>query len=367
MNITILVSGLPPDCIGGAELQAARAAQYLARAHRVTVLTRTASVPNELRSVAACAVVQRSRVPIRGLRFAADLVQTLGHLWRERRRTDVILAYQTVIDGLIAVIARLLFGIPAMVSVRSGGEFLDRSLQVRVLTPFVLRHADRIAVQSQRLADGLLVASVERDGLAAKLCVLPNGIAPPPDLPPAGGDTVLFVGRLFKVKAVDTLIDAMRRCPHERLVIVGDGPERSALEQQARELQNVVFAGMLAPDVVGDYLRRAKVLVLPSIEEGQPNVVMEAMRHGVPVIATRVGGVPDLVKDGRTGFLVEPGDPDALADRISALCADASLRRAMALAGLDEIRQYGWDVVVGQLERELSLAARRPQVPQATS
>jgi glycosyltransferase involved in cell wall biosynthesis len=356
MNIAILVAGLPPERIGGAERQAAQIAGRLAERHTVRVLTRTATVPPELASRERAIVTRRSRVDIRGLRFGADIATTLAAIGRERRRIDVLVAYQTVIDGLIAVLAKRLFGMPAIVMVRCDTEYqLDRFAQSRMFSPFVFRHADRLGVQSATIGEELVGAiagagrGLTADTLRAKLFVLPNGIAPV--APRRGdGDGLLYVGRLTRPKAVDVLLAAMRELPGERLTIVGDGPERTALEQAARGLAQVSFAGRVAHARVAEYLAGARMLVLPSRQEGQPNVVMEAMALGVPVVATRVGGVPDLVADGETGLLAEPGDASGLARAIRTLSADAGLRARVAEASVHAMRQYDWPRLVEDFE-----------------
>lgn len=359
MTIAVLVSGLPPDRIGGAERQASQLAARLAARHSVRILTRTATVPDHLARLPGCVVTQRSKVGVPGVRFAADIVETLVRIATIRGEIDVILAYQTMIDGFIAVLAKLAFGIPVVVSVRCDTEYqLDRFRQSRLFSPFVFRHADRLGVQSAALGEAL-VRALRNAGrwpteaeLRAKLFVLPNAIAP--STPRQGvGDGVLFVGRLTRAKGVDVLIEAMAHCPDQRLTIVGDGPERRALEEAARRLSNVAFTGSLAHAEVAEHLARARLLVLPSRQEGVPNVLMEAMSLGVPVIATRVGGVPDLVAHGITGWLVEPDDAPALVCAIRTITADGGLRERLAANGLKAVRRYDWGTTLDACERTL--------------
>jgi glycosyltransferase involved in cell wall biosynthesis len=229
VTIAILVSGLPPDCIGGAQVQAAQVARRLAARHDVVVYTRTATIPPDLASTPRCSVVRRCRVNIPGVRFIADVLMTLTLLWQARRRLDVILAYQSVIDGYIGVLAKWLFGIPVVVSVRSAMEYgLAEYPQSRIFAPFVFRGADRIVVQSPMMADELLGAFESRadkrltpELLRERLCVLPNGVDDEVAAA-ATPDVVLFVGRLVAVKGAQFLVDAMRTCPGERLIVVGD-------------------------------------------------------------------------------------------------------------------------------------------------
>jgi glycosyltransferase involved in cell wall biosynthesis len=359
VNIAILVAGLPPDRIGGAEFQASRVAEHLAAQHQVAVYTRTRTIPMELATLRRCTVVRRCCVTVPVLRFGADIVRTLVLIGRERKTTDIILAYQTVIDGLIGVLAKALFGIPVVVAVRGEVEYqLARFGQSRWLTPFVLLRADRVVVQSPGIARDLVHAferarrSPSAEAIRTKLRVIANGTASP-QRERANGSAVLYVGRLTPEKGVKYLIEAMRSCPTEVLLIVGDGPDRSALERAAHALPNVSFAGMVGHANVGEYLNRAKVLVVPSLHEAQPNVIMEAMGRGVPVIASRVGGVPDLVRSGETGFLTKPGDASEIARYINLIAADADLRARMAQNCLAEMRHYAWPVVVDLWQREL--------------
>ncbi len=155
-----------------------------------------------------------------------------------------------------------------------------------------------------------------------------------------GGPRLLFVGRLAAVKGLPMLLDAAAALapahPGLRLTIVGDGPDRAWLEARAAALgigAQVVFTGYRSQAEVADALTEADVFVLPSFAEGVPVVLMEAMAARVPVVATRVAGVAELVEDGVSGHLVPPGDAEALAGALGRIMGDAALRRAMGAAG----------------------------------
>lgn len=151
---------------------------------------------------------------------------------------------------------------------------------------------------------------------------------------------LLFVGRLAAVKGVPMLLEALRDLsgdhPALHLTLVGDGPERAALERRAREMgltSRITFAGYRSQAEVAALLREATALVLPSFAEGVPVVLMEAMAARVPVVATRIAGVPELVEDGVSGLLVPPGDAHALRIALGRCLYDANLCRAMGDAG----------------------------------
>jgi glycosyltransferase involved in cell wall biosynthesis len=165
-----------------------------------------------------------------------------------------------------------------------------------------------------------------------------------PGQPEAGA--LLYVGRLAAVKGLPVLFAALaaarRERPDLRLTLIGDGPERAALTAECAALgiaDIVTFAGYQSQDAVAAALRRAATLVLPSFAEGVPVVLMEAMAAGRPVVATRVGGVAELVEDGVSGLLVPPGDDRALAAAILRALRDdgrmGAAGRAAVAAGFD--------------------------------
>lgn len=175
------------------------------------------------------------------------------------------------------------------------------------------------------------------------------GVAAPPEVPAApesdGSCNLLFVGRLDPVKGVVVLFDAVASLLAAgtplHLTLVGDGPQRADLERRAAELGiagSVTFAGYRNQDEVQQHLRDADVFVLPSFAEGVPVSLMEAMAISRPVVATNVGGVTELVRDGVNGFVVAPGDPLALQAVIAGVVADPELRVRLGAAGRETVR-----------------------------
>lgn len=179
------------------------------------------------------------------------------------------------------------------------------------------------------------------------------------------------------IKGVALLIDAFARIraahPAAHLTLVGDGPERAALEARAAALglgQAVTFTGYLGQAEVAAQLDASDVFVLPSFAEGVPVVLMEAMASRRPVIGPRVAGVPELVEDGVSGYVVPPGDPETLFDRIATLLADPALRgrmgdagRAKVVAEYDVAQESAWlaDLIAGSLARQLPEGLRPVQ------
>jgi glycosyltransferase involved in cell wall biosynthesis len=155
---------------------------------------------------------------------------------------------------------------------------------------------------------------------------------------PADAFVVGWVGRMTGVKDVGAVLEIVRatreRGVNAVVCMVGDGPDREGLEQLAHDLgiaRASYFVGY-QPEVAG-YYRLFDSFVLPSVNEGTPVSAIEALASGTPVVATRVGGVPDVVRDGVDGFLVEPGDTERAADRLAQLAADPELRARLGESG----------------------------------
>ena len=206
-----------------------------------------------------------------------------------------------------------------------------------------VRAADRVLAPSAATA-----AELRRDYRVGEVAVVPNAMGEMPAAAkegPADGEEgatgyLLVVGRLRIRKGVDVLLAAMpellRRHPAARLLIAGDGEHRAALERAAAALalgEAVSFLGRADAMRVRRLLQGAAALVVPSIYEGMPLVVLEAMEASVPVVASRVSGIPEVVEDGRTGWLVPPEEPASLAAALAAALDDAAAAARRGAAG----------------------------------
>jgi glycosyltransferase involved in cell wall biosynthesis len=168
---------------------------------------------------------------------------------------------------------------------------------------------------------------------AARIAVKPNfvDVLPPPDLPRSGA---LFVGRLTAEKGIATLHAALAHAPRIELDVVGTGPEEAAL----RNAPHVRLHGWLRQEAVLERMRAAACLVMPSVWfECFPRALVEAFACGLPVIASRVGALEELIEHGRTGLLFEPGSPPALAEALEWARLHPGAMRAM---GLNARAQY---------------------------
>jgi len=209
--------------------------------------------------------------------------------------------------------------------------------------------------------------------------VIPYAVGFAPDanvqrsVAPGGHFEILFVGRLVERKGVRYLIDAARQLPRERrarVVIIGDGPERQALEAQVRRDglgDRVQFRGRVPDADLRRAYASASVFVLPSVldshgdTEGLGVVLLEAMSYGVPVIGSSLGGITDIVQHEKTGLLVPPGDASALAAAIERLARDPGLGARLGEAGRrDTGERFSWPAIVRQWEACYAAALAAP-------
>lgn len=166
---------------------------------------------------------------------------------------------------------------------------------------------------------------------ADRIEVKPNGLTAPPQAGLGQGGYAVYVGRLSAEKGLQTLLDAWKALPDIHLKIVGDGPLRAQLEAQARsDGSNVEFTGRLERSRVAEVAGEASFAVVPSQWfEGFPMVVVEAFACGTPVIASRLGSLAEIVREGITGRLFTPGDPQALSSAVRAMFHSPEVLREM--------------------------------------
>ena len=381
MKLLLVNYEFPP--VGGG---AANATSFLARAltelgHEVTVLT---TAFGALRGTSTEAGVEVVRV--RTLRRSADrsnplemlsfllaaLIPGLRLAWR--RRFDATIAFFTIPSGPVALLPWIVLRIPYVVSLRGGdvpGFVPEIDAIHRWIAPLrraVLRRASAIIANSASLAQLSTAADPFPVG------VIPNGVDPLAFAPQGAANPaedefrILFVGRLHSQKNVGMLIEsaaALAAEPGPRVVleIVGDGPERAALEKLAERAGAAAllrWRGWLDKPAVLDCYRRTHAFVNPSLYEGMPNTVLEAMACGVPVVASRIGGNEDLVVEGETGFLFDLGAPQQLTAALQRLRGSRALGIDLGARGRQRvIGEFSWPSVAERYVRLL----KRPANP----
>jgi len=367
VNLVFLIGHFPPAGYGGAELQAEGWARRLAHRHRVTVITRSDAMRPPGREARDGFAVLRTPVSrLRVWRAFADLEAIRRAVRTLEPRPDLLLCFQTFISGLAGTYAGRGAGIPAVVWIRGEAEYrLADSAFQRWLSPRVWTDAAGVLVQTEANRERLLAelkraAPARAAGVEAKLAVVGNGLDLPEPAALPGGVRVLCVGRLIADKGVDVVIRACaaRGFP---LTIAGDGPERSRLERLAAASRgDVRFLGHLEPAALAPVYRAATAVVLAARRgEGLPNVLLEAMAHERPVVATPCAGARDLLVDGVNGVLVPPDDVDAVGGALAALHADRARAARLAAAARTTAAAHEWSRVEPRLEAALARWGRR--------
>ncbi len=338
LRILIVVDSLN---VGGAERHVVDLALALHReGHAVTV---ACSVSGSLAEP-----LETARIPVRPLlgrivkrRISLPYARAIrGLLGRER--FDLVHAH-IYASAAASALATVGTGVPLVVTEHT--EALWQGRGGRLLSPWMYRRVAHVIAVSDAIRRRL----VERDGVAPnKITLLPNSVPPARQthgdalpLPAELAEGSLLVGvvaRLQPEKGVGSFLRAAahvaRELPAARFVVVGDGPLRKELLGLAEELgvhDRVLFLGF-RPDAQA-LLGLMDVVAVPSVSEGTPLVVLEAMAAAVPVVASRVGGIPGQIQPGREGILVPPGDAKALGDALLSLLRDPERARRMGEAG----------------------------------
>jgi glycogen synthase len=280
---------------------------------------------------------------------------------------DVVHAHQGE-DLAVLPLARLaarMLRCPLVVTVHCsvGHTLAGRSIKARLLRRLGgwiertgLRRTDAVVVLTDRTA-----AALRADGVPAeRITVIPSGFDPAlfaggreDVFPGLARPRIGYVGRLAPQKRVDLLVRAFNRMAGQaELVVVGDGPDRDLIRRLAAQspaADRITLAGFVEHAAVPAVLASLDVLVLPSAYEEMGSVLTEAMAAGLPVVASDVGGIPEVVRPGETGLLVPPGDVDALAAALDRLVAEPPLRARLATGSRRRATDYAWPALAARV------------------
>jgi len=233
-------------------------------------------------------------------------------------------------------------------------EHINRKIMAFLENTIILRSLTDVIVVSPKMRELI------EDKSNAKMYIIPNGIDPQEvrDIAPRSvkHPSVLYVGRLTKRKGIDVLLKAMpeiiRSIPQTSLLVLGTGPQEDELRRLVDDVgmgKNVNLLGFISGGEKYAYYKSADVCVVPSIDyDYAPIVLSEAMFCGKPIVASGVGGIPQIVDDKKTGLLVKPNDVDELADRIIVLLRDKKLRDRMGEAGRKKMMNFTWDRIASK-------------------
>ncbi|MGQ9547772.1 MAG: glycosyltransferase [Roseiflexus sp.] len=300
-------------------------------------------------------------LPVAWKRYPITRVQVLPFLLahtlatvRSARSCDLVHAHWTLSAG-VACLGRTFHRRPVIATVQ-GSDILQvpRHPVGAWLTRSILLSCDRVTALSHALKERVVGLGIDPE----RVHIIPNGVDTAQFVPPDKGvreNLILFVGSLIERKGVSYLLKAMPAVlsdfPDYRLVVVGDGPQADFLKALADKLRLgacVTFVGFQPQEIIRSWMQRAKLLVLPSLEEGMGVVLVEALACGTPIVASHVDGIRDVITPS-VGVLVAPADSEALFAAMREILADPDRWKDMSRsARARAVTHYGWDEIAGR-------------------
>lgn len=366
-RLLVVSHGFPPY-YGGAEHAAGHLAAAAAASGRWDVEVLTSDIGGRLPLVEEWRGCHIRRVPTRKKVWAHHTVgELLSFLISARRigglsKPDWMVAHFTLPGGEVARRWAASVGVPYAVVLHGAdvpgaqpGRFGAMYPIVKPLVRRVWRQARRVIAVSEGLRDLAL-----QTWPAGRIDVVPNGVdmdlfSPAPTRTPCDPCPVVVcaVARLIEIKGLQHLIDAVAQTPEAvrrriRLRLCGVGPYENELRRRTQAVgleAQVTFAGLVPYEQIPGELRAADVFALPSLREGLPLSLLEAMASGLPVVASPVGGIPTVIRDGANGLLVAAGDVAGLRDALVRLAGDPALRTRLGAAARRDAGAWSWSAI----------------------
>ncbi len=367
MRIAFVIDLFPPTWVGGSEIATYNAAEQLAkRGYDVHVITKLLDEDLQREHFEHGFTIHRisliKSVLPRDFQFWMSIVLLL------RKIDPDLIQAQGVSLGIPGIFIKLLLKKPYILYSRSSPDVVFQFfppflgfIKKRVLQ-LILAYPDKVLALTSCMRNELIQICSRDD-----ITIIPNGI----DVTSFGSSKcklksnvderskkILWIGRFSREKGVRYLIEAtciLKKQYSEdlKLILVGHGADENILKNLVNQLnlkQNVVFTGKVQNCDVAFYMKDSDVFVLPSLTEGFPNVLLEALAAGLPVVATNVCGVPEIIIDRENGLLVQPKDSQEIADRIREILEDKELRNKISRNNKKRATTYDLNTCIDMLE-----------------
>ena len=308
-----------------------------------------------------------SRSPLAKLAALVSVLCFFGCAFRLALRVDAICSHWMVPAGLVGALIGRFLGKPHIVIEHSGAiHLLTRMRGGRRLARFIVEASDRIVTVSADLRQKLIALSPSAKNSVA---VIPMGISAYSPSKALSTDsqtrTIVFIGRLIEIKGVDVLLRAMEGLSNSRLIVAGEGDSSDKLKRLARSLSvDARFVGRIGAPERQRLLLACDAVVIPSRvltdgrTEGTPVVCLEAMSAGRAVIASRVGGLAEVIDDGENGLLFEQGDDRMLKEKLSLVLSDDRLRLELAENAQRFAAAFDWSRIGARYSRIIRNAVK---------
>jgi len=371
MNILLTTDYFPPHIGGGVEVVVYRLATELVRlGHRVAVITlntrhvKSQEILNGVRVYRANPIEFTQSIGAQSA-ISLEALSLIRNVCR-KERVNIVHANSIFFFTTIAACANKIIAKTPVVTTLHGGSMSElegalgifTNLYERSVGKWILRTSNHLTAVSQ-----VVMKHAETLGAPRwKISVIPNAVDvqefnPRPHVGKKQGVTVAFVGRLLSNKGPQFLVEAapaiVREFSPVRFLIVGEGPMLNHLRERVSKLglnKQFDFLGMVPS--VAQFLRNCDIYVRPSLSEGMPLTILEAMACGLPTVASDVAGTSEIVCPGKTGFLIEPKNTGQLAFYILKLLKDEKLRSSMGRTARSIVeKSYGWGGVALQMSK----------------
>jgi len=383
MKILIVTGIFPPDIGGPATYVPGIAKALQERGHKITVITTSEpgrfDLEDSRHPFTLYRMNRKTNLALRTFRF----IKTIFH---HAKKIDAVLANGLFLEATVASrlagkpMVHKIVGDPAWERARNRGwtpdnfeTFQKRYCGLRIealknLRNLVARQAEKIIVPSRYLAGWVRKWGIPQD----KIFVIYNSVQSFSPLTaariPLNTSVKLVTAcRLVSWKRVASIIEAIERMDDVGLLICGDGPERNHLQTLARDLgltERIYFAGRRNREETLALMAGCDIFVLSSTYEGLPHVLLEAMSMGLPVIATSVGGTPEVVKNGETGILIDDGDAETLRSAILRLIDSPETLRSMRNKTELEAKSFSFPRMVKETEQVLQAVSGKSTTEQ---
>lgn len=359
----MVVDGKYP-CLGGAEIQVQNLTREFTRlGHHVDITSLRLSKELLIRERIEGIEVERIAYP--RIKVMGAIVLCFKYGWKllkERNKYDIVHIHiaknLAIVTGLLKPFLKAKIFVKVSGAYEFDGGVMDLKNRNRInnrIKNYFIKKCDYIQSISAQTKENLLALNYPKE----KIVMITNGVDihrfKPNENPREGICNIMYVGRLREYKGLNYLLEAWSEIIKKHrahLFFVGDGSIKNTLKKQCKDLGicgSVKFLGMV--DDVPAMLKVADIYVQPSLNEGLPNSVLEAMSMGLPIVATKISGNEDIVIEGENGFLVPPKDSNCLENALLKLIENQSLRKKMGRRSRTIIEEnYAFEKVVNKLE-----------------
>ena len=360
-RIAILVPDFPPIKIAGTEIATQIIAKALARRQfEVHVITRNNRFKlkgkhrslNKIEHNHGFIIHRTPRSKVRIFGFIIDVLFGLHALIKIK--PDVIHGQMIQTLGLIAVLGGKLLRKKTVVSARGSDFYNSSHLYLKSLGQFIVSQASIVLGVSNHMRK-----KMQEIWPKISVFTLYNGVefdryfhSPTPK----STIDLIFIGRLVKIKRVSDVIKAVsnlkNHSPKLTLTIIGSGPREKYLKDLSSQLNinnNIRFIGRIPPEKVPEFLSKADIFILTSESEGLPNVILEALASSLPILASRITSIPELIQDNVNGLLHAPKNVRELTENLKKLILDENLRKSMGQKSREIARKFSWEKIINDL------------------